>query len=57
MHSDFDVAAPQYDDIFTYSNIGKAQRKLVFKHINPIIKSRKKTIYFRVKLWNWRRCN
>ncbi|MFK7750146.1 MAG: class I SAM-dependent methyltransferase [Kordia sp.] len=42
MHSDFDVAAPQYDDIFTYSNIGKAQRKLVFKHINPIIQQDKK---------------
>lgn len=42
MHSDFDVAAPQYDDIFTYSNIGKAQRKLVFKYINPIVKQGKK---------------
>ena len=42
MHSDFDVAAPQYDDIFTYSNIGKAQRKLVFKHINSIIRQDKK---------------
>ncbi len=42
MHSDFDVAAPQYDDIFTYSNIGKAQRKLVFKYINPIIQQDKK---------------
>ncbi|AXG69450.1 magnesium-protoporphyrin O-methyltransferase [Kordia sp. SMS9] len=42
MHSDFDVAAPQYDDIFTYSNIGKAQRKLVFKYIHPIIQQDKK---------------
>ncbi|QHI38131.1 Ubiquinone biosynthesis O-methyltransferase [Kordia antarctica] len=42
MHSDFDVAAPLYDDIFTYSNIGKAQRKLVFKYINPIISQEKK---------------
>lgn len=42
MHSDFDVAAPQYDDIFTYSNIGKAQRKFVFKYINPIINQGKK---------------
>ncbi|WP_420571745.1 class I SAM-dependent methyltransferase [Kordia sp.] len=42
MHSDFDAAAPQYDDIFTYSNIGKAQRKLVFKYINPIIQRDKK---------------
>ena len=42
MRSDFDVAAPQYDDIFTYSNIGKAQRKLVFKYIHPIIKQDKK---------------
>lgn len=42
MHSDFDIAAPQYDTIFTYSNIGKAQRKLVFKYINPIIKQDKK---------------
>lgn len=42
MHSDFDEAAPQYDTIFTYSNIGKAQRKLVFKHIKPILKQGKK---------------
>lgn len=42
MHSDFDIAAPQYDDIFTYSNIGKAQRKLVFKHIKSIIQQDKK---------------
>ncbi|WP_298419111.1 class I SAM-dependent methyltransferase [uncultured Kordia sp.] len=42
MHSDFDIAASQYDSIFTYSNIGKAQRKLVFKYINPIIKQEKK---------------
>lgn len=42
MHSDFDVAAPQYDVIFTYSNIGKAQRKLVFNHIDPIIQQEKK---------------
>ncbi|WP_046743941.1 class I SAM-dependent methyltransferase [Kordia zhangzhouensis] len=37
MHSDFDVAAAQYDNTFTYSNIGKAQRARVFKYINPII--------------------
>ncbi len=42
MHSDFDLAAPQYDTIFTYSNIGKAQRKLVFKHIKPILQQGKK---------------
>jgi ubiquinone/menaquinone biosynthesis C-methylase UbiE len=42
MHSDFDVAAPQYDTIFTYSNIGKAQRRLVFKYINPIVTPEKK---------------
>jgi len=42
MHSDFDIAAPQYDTIFTYSNIGKAQRKLVFKYIHPIISQNKK---------------
>jgi ubiquinone/menaquinone biosynthesis C-methylase UbiE len=42
MHSDFDAAAAQYDSIFTYSNIGKAQRKLVFKYINPIISQEKK---------------
>ena len=42
MKADFDIAAHQYDDIFTYSNIGKAQRKLVFKYINPIIKQEKK---------------
>lgn len=42
MYSDFDIAASQYDAIFTYSNIGKAQRKLVFKYLNPIIKQHKK---------------
>jgi predicted TPR repeat methyltransferase len=42
MKADFDIAAHKYDDIFTYSNIGKAQRKLVFKYINPIIKQEKK---------------
>ena len=42
MHNDFDVAAPLYDNIFTYSNIGKAQRKLVFKYLKPIISQGKK---------------
>jgi cyclopropane fatty-acyl-phospholipid synthase-like methyltransferase len=42
MKADFDIASHQYDDIFTYSNIGKAQRKLVFKYINPIIQQEKK---------------
>ncbi len=42
MSGDFDKAAKQYDQIFTFSNIGKAQRYFVFKYINSIISVNKK---------------
>lgn len=42
MGSDFDIASKQYDTIFTFSNIGAAQRKRVFKYVNPIIQNGKK---------------
>lgn len=42
MHSNFDSASNQYDKVFTFSNIGKAQRKSVYNYINFVIKSKKK---------------
>ena len=42
MKVDFDIAAQKYDAIFTNSNIGKAQRALVYKHISSIIQTEKK---------------
>jgi len=42
MPNDFDIAAKQYDTVFTFSNIGKAQRNRVFKFLNPIISQNKK---------------
>lgn len=42
MKADFDIAADQYDTIFTYSNIGKAQRNRVFKYVNQILNKGKK---------------
>lgn len=42
MLNDFDIAASQYDIAFTFSNIGKAQRRLVFKYLKPIIQSKTK---------------
>ncbi|WP_299887487.1 bifunctional 2-polyprenyl-6-hydroxyphenol methylase/3-demethylubiquinol 3-O-methyltransferase UbiG [uncultured Lacinutrix sp.] len=42
MKADFDIASSQYDTIFTFSNIGKAQRNRVYKHITPLLKQKKK---------------
>ncbi|WP_407557605.1 class I SAM-dependent methyltransferase [Winogradskyella sp. 4-2091] len=42
MRNDFDIAAVKYDETFTFSNIGKAQRLRVFKYVNPIINTKKK---------------
>lgn len=42
MNSDFDIASIKYDTVFTFSNIGKAQRHRVFKYINPILKQGQK---------------
>ncbi len=42
MPSNFDSTSKQYDEVFTFSNIGKAQRQRVFNYINPIIKSNRK---------------
>ncbi len=42
MPNDFDIAAKQYDNIFTFSNIGKAQRSRVNKFLNPTISQNKK---------------
>jgi ubiquinone/menaquinone biosynthesis C-methylase UbiE len=37
MKTDFDIASKQYDTTFTFSNIGKAQRHMVFKYLKPIL--------------------
>lgn len=42
MPNDFDIASLNYDETFTFSKIGKAQRKRVFKCLNPIINNDKK---------------
>ena len=42
MHNDFDYASKQDDDTFTFSNIGKAQRKRVFTYVNPLLKTGQK---------------
>ncbi len=42
MLNGFDIASNQYDNTFTFSNIGKAQRSRVFKYINPIISTGEK---------------
>lgn len=42
MKADFDIASSEYDSLFTFSNIGQAQRNRVFKYINPILKQEKK---------------
>jgi len=41
MRNDFDIASTQYDTAFTFSNIGKAQRQMVFKYLNPILNKEK----------------
>ena len=42
MTNDFDIASQQYYTVFTYSNIGKAQRSMVYAFMNPIVKQAKK---------------
>ncbi|BAO75187.1 class I SAM-dependent methyltransferase [Winogradskyella sp. PG-2] len=42
MPKDFDKASVNYDNTFTFSNIGKAQRKMVYRDLNPILKQDKK---------------
>ncbi len=42
MLNSFDIASNQYDDTFTFSNIGKAQRNRVFKYITPTISKNEK---------------
>ncbi len=42
MTNDFDIASQQYDTVFTYSKIGKAQRSRVYAFMNPIVKQAKK---------------
>ncbi len=42
MPNDFDVSAKNYDKVFTFTNIGKAQRKQVHKFINKTICQNKK---------------
>ena len=42
MLSDFDIAAQHYDTNFTFSKIGKAQRKMVFRYLNSIINNNNK---------------
>jgi len=37
MKTDFDLSARQYDTVFTFSEIGKAQRNRVFNHLNPLL--------------------
>lgn len=42
MPNDFDIAAKNYDTVFTFSKIGSAQRNRVFKCLKPIINTAKK---------------
>lgn len=42
MTNDFDVAAKGYDQLFTFSKIGIAQRELVYRNLDTILKTRKK---------------
>lgn len=42
MKADFDIASSQYDTVFTFSNIGKAQRSRVFKYVKPLLKQKNK---------------
>ena len=37
MVKDFDIASTNYDISFTFSNIGKAQRRMVYNHLNSIL--------------------
>lgn len=42
MPNDFDIAALEYDTNFTFSKIGRAQRQMVYKHLNPLLNTKKK---------------
>ena len=42
MPNNFDIAAKNYDNVFTFSKIGSAQRKSVFRYLKPIISTSKK---------------
>ncbi len=42
MKSGFDIASNHYDSSFTFSRIGKAQRKFVYNHIDSIVNINKK---------------
>ena len=42
MPNDFDIAAKNYDNVFTFSKIGSAQRQRVFNYLNPIINTTKR---------------
>ena len=44
MNTAFDIASLDYDTIFTFSNIGKAQRRRVFKHLNTSLSDSKLSI-------------
>jgi len=41
---DFNKVAKHYDDVFTNSKIGITQRQMVWRYVNPILKSSKKRI-------------
>ncbi|NMH86662.1 class I SAM-dependent methyltransferase [Flavivirga algicola] len=44
MPSDFDIAAKNYDNVFTFSKIGRAQRNRVYSYLNPIINNTTKKL-------------
>ena len=44
MNTAFDIASVNYDNDFTFSNIGKAQRNRVFKYLNPLLSKEKLSI-------------
>ena len=41
MNESFDIAAPIYDDVFTYSHIGKLQRGLVHEYLERSLPTNK----------------
>tara|TARA_R110002073_G_scaffold336506_1_gene534389 strand:+ start:33911 stop:34696 length:786 start_codon:yes stop_codon:yes gene_type:complete len=41
MNHDFDIAASNYDSVFTYSKIGKTQRSFVHHHLSKILSKTK----------------
>lgn len=41
MSSDFDIASENYDETFTYSNIGKMQRAIVYDYLNTHVLGKK----------------